>query len=283
VNKASTKKEIILLEDTVWLLVESVGLPVYDFNFREWFHCRIPYERPSQICAIARVGAVTDYGRFYLECKEQGITLIHSPEEYLRASQLDQWYPLISYLTPRSVCFKARPTLAEVKAQFSWPVFMKGARQTSQHQRKLSIVETDEAFCEAIDSFSRDPILAWQDVVCREFVSLRRLNDSDQDSTKLPRGFEFRTFWWRGKLAGAGRYWWEGNAYDWTESERAAAIAVGEEAARRVAVPFLVIDLAQTTEGRWIVIECNDAQESGYAGVSPIGLWQRIVDYEKAS
>lgn len=58
---------------------------------------------------------------------------------------------------------------------------------------------------------------------------------------------------------------------------------MGEEAARRVAVPFLVVDLAQTIDGRWMVIECNDGQESGYAGVSPIGLWQRIVDYERAN
>jgi hypothetical protein len=109
------------------------------------------------------------------------------------------------------------------------------------------------------------------------------LNLSDEDTTKVPRSFEFRTFWWKGKLAGAGRYWWEGGAYDWTESERAAALAVGEEAAQRVAVPFLVIDLAQMADGRWIIIECNDAQESGYAGVSPIGLWQKIVDYERGS
>jgi hypothetical protein len=181
------------------------------------------------------------------------------------------------------VCFKGPPTLADVKAQFRWPIFMKGARQTSRHQRKLSIIESDEAFCEAIENFSRDPILAWQDVVCREFASLRRLNLSDEDTTKVPRSFEFRTFWWKGKLAGAGRYWWEGGAYDWTESERAAALAVGEEAAQRVAVPFLVIDLAQMADGRWIIIECNDAQESGYAGVSPIGLWQKIVDYERGS
>jgi hypothetical protein len=283
VNSVAGKREIIVLEEAVWLLVEPVGLPVYDFNFREWFHCRTSPERSSGICAIARVGAITDYGRVYLECKEQGITLIHSPVEYLRASQLDQWYPLISDLTPRSVCFKGKPTLSELKDQFSWPVFLKGARQTSRHQRKLSIIKSDQAFAEAIDHFSRDPILAWQDVVCREFVPLRRLNDSDHDSTKLPRSFEFRTFWWKGKLAGAGRYWWEGGTYDWTECERSAALAVGEEAARRIAVPFLVIDLAQTAEGRWIVIECNDAQESGYAGVSAIGLWQKIVDYERVS
>jgi hypothetical protein len=281
VSNHTAKREIVLLENAIWLLVEQIGLPIYDFDFRKWFHCQSPYERPPNICAVARVGAVTDYDRFYRDCREEGITLIHSPEEHVRASQLHKWYPLISDLTPRSVCFTGKPPLAEVKAKFSWPVFMKGARQTSRHQRKLSIIESDADFCEAIDSFSRDPILAWQDVVCREFVPLRKINDSAEDSTKLPRSFEFRTFWWKGKLAGAGRYWWEGEPYDWTEKERTVALSVGEEAARRAAVPFLVVDLAQTATGRWIVIECNDAQESGYAGVSPIGLWQKIVDYER--
>ena len=279
----TTKKEIILLEDAVCLLVKPIGLPIYDFDFRKWFHCRGSYERPSEMSAIARVGAVTDYSRFYLECKTEGVTLIHSPDEHLRASQLNRWYPLISDLTPRSVCFKGKPTLADVKAQFSWPVFMKGARQTSRHQRKLSIIESDAQFYEAIESFSRDPILAWQDIVCREFVSLRQLNDSDKDSTKLPRSFEFRTFWWKGKLAGAGRYWWEGAPYDWTQSERIAALAIGEEVARQLNVTFLVVDLAQTADGLWIAIECNDGQESGYAGVSPIGLWQKVVDFERES
>ena len=40
----------------------------------------------------------------------------------------------------------------------------------------------------------------------------------------------------------------------------------------------MVIDLALTANGDWIVIECNDVMESGYASVSPLGLWQSILD-----
>jgi hypothetical protein len=43
-------------------------------------------------------------------------------------------------------------------------------------------------------------------------------------------------------------------------------------------VPFLVIDIAQRQDGRWVLIECNDGQESGYAGVSPFSLWQHVVE-----
>ncbi len=44
-----------------------------------------------------------------------------------------------------------------------------------------------------------------------------------------------------------------------------------------VDVPFLVIDLAQTASGEWICIECNDGQESGYAGINPIEMWRAVL------
>lgn len=273
--------EILLLEDKVWLLVSQVGVPIYDFNFRDLFHTRSPYNPPAMIDVVARVGAPADYDQFYGECQQDGIRLINSPEEHRRASQLDAWYSLLSDFTPKSICFPGRPTLEQVKEQFDWPVFMKGTRQTSRHQRKLSIIHDNDEFRIAMESYAHDPILGWQDAACREFVPLRRLTDDDADETKMPRSFEFRTFWWKGQLAGAGRYWWEGAAYDWTARERSAGLAIAAEAARRVNVPFLVVDIAQTKTGRWIVIECNDGQESGYAGVSPFGLWQKIVDFER--
>lgn len=43
-------------------------------------------------------------------------------------------------------------------------MFMKGARQTSRHQRKLSLIENDQDFLAAMEIYSVDPILKWQDV-----------------------------------------------------------------------------------------------------------------------
>ncbi len=106
---------------------------------------------------------------------------------------------------------------------------------------------------------------------------------------RIPVSFEFRTFWWRPggegdpRCVGFGPYWWEASPYPPTEAERASALALAGEAARRVLVPFLVVDVAMTAEGRWIVIECNDGQESGYNGVQRLLLWQRIVEAERAA
>ena len=128
-------------------------------------------------------------------------------------------------------------------------------------------------------AYRHDPILQWQGIVCREYVPLRPVGDAKHN--RIPSSFEFRTFWWKGELVGCGRYWWEERPYDMSPAERTAAISVAAEVAHRVGVPFLVVDIAQTVDGRWIVIECNDAQESGYAGAAPIGIWQNIVAIEK--
>jgi hypothetical protein len=52
---------------------------------------------------------------------------------------------------------------------------------------------------------------------------------------------------------------------------------MAREAVRRLNVPFVVIDIAKTADGRWIVIECNDAQETGYTGLPAKALWERVL------
>ena len=53
--------------------------------------------------------------------------------------------------------------------------------------------------------------------------------------------------------------------------------------ARRLRVPFLVVDFAKTADGRWIVIECNDGQESGYAAASPRAIWEAVLACETSA
>jgi hypothetical protein len=50
--------------------------------------------------------------------------------------------------------------------------------------------------------------------------------------------------------------------------------------AKRLNVTFPCSNIAKIEEGKWIVIEVNDAQESGYAGVSPVYMWQKIIEKE---
>lgn len=267
--------DLFLLEDAIWLWTRPVGVPVYDFAFDQLFACRRPYERPAQVEAVARVGALDSYETAHAELLAEGVRLVHDPAQYLRATRLPLWYPLIEDLTPRSLWFSGPPDPKDIEAELGWPIFMKGARQTSRHRRKLSIIAGPDELARALEDYAQDPILGWQDIVCRKLVSLRPVEDPDPE--RIPSSYEFRTFWWRGELAGCGRYWFEGIPYDLAPDERGPALSLAQEVARRVDVPFLVVDIAQQVDGAWVVIECNDGQESGYAGVSPFALWQEVV------
>ena len=279
-HPGETRADLLHIDDTLWVLTAPTGVSVYDFAFDRFLPCRRPWERPATVEAVARTGAFEDYPARYAELLAGGVRLLHTPDQHLVSSTLPGWYPLLADLSPRSIWFDTPPDATTVGDALGWPIFVKGMRQTSRHNRALAIITDPDAFVRAMEAYARDPILGWQGVVCREFVPLRPVEDTDPQ--RIPASFEFRTFWWRGQLVGLGRYWWESRPYGLTDDERSRVVAVADEAARRVAVPFLVVDVAQAADGRWVVIECNDGMESGYAGVSPIGLWQNVVGIERA-
>jgi hypothetical protein len=182
-------------------------------------------------------------------------------------------------LTPESRWYDVAPSSEDAEKLFGWPIFLKGSRQTSRHNAKLSIVQGPSEYDAAIAAFREDSMLHWQKIVLRRFIPLRSV-PADMGQ-RIPASYEFRTFWWKGNLVGAGPYFAEFCKYQWTADESAQAISLAAEAARRVELPFIVVDVAQTQAGNWIVIEINDAQESGYSGVIPLQLWQNIVELEK--
>lgn len=267
--------DLFLLEDRVWVLKQHTNNPAFDFAFDSTFVCRRPWERPESLTAIARVGAPQCYSSLYHQCADQGIRLVNSPEQHQCGSELPEWYPCISDLTPRSAWFDSPPDPEVVAEVIGWPVFVKGARQTSRHDPAKAVARNAAEYKQLIERYCSDAILSWQQCVIRELVQLRPV--SAEQSFKIQPSFEFRTFWLRKQLVGAGPYWSQFASYSWSSAERDACLAVAEAAAERVDCPFLVVDMAQTVDGRWIVIECNDAQESGYAGVSPFSLWNEIL------
>jgi hypothetical protein len=267
--------DLLLVEDAFWVITRTTQNPAYDFRFDSLLSCRRPTVRPKVVTAIARVGALRDYGEFFESCASCGIRIVNTPEQHILGSELPAWYDSLRDLTPRSAWYSTPPTAAEIEQRFGWPVFLKGARQTSRHDPSKAIARNAVDYEAIIVRYKTDPILNWQQFVVREFIPLRPV--SCESTNKIQPSFEFRTFWWQGVLVGAGPYWAGFAAYDWTETEKSDCLSVARLAAEAVDCPFLVVDLAQTVDGRWIVIECNDAQESGYAGVSPFALWNSII------
>jgi ATP-grasp domain, R2K clade family 3 len=271
--------DIFQVESALWIAEAKIGLSVYDFAFTELMACRHSRYGMDEVTAVGRFGAVENYEELYGNLLECGVRLIHSPEMYQACSDLPTWYPRLAGLTPQSWWFDVAPDAETAGSLAGWPLFLKGSRQTSRHNAKLSIVRTPAEYTAAISSFSKDKMLHWQQIVIRRFERLRPL--VAEMGERIPASFEFRTFWWRGALVGAGPYFAAFTKYDWNETEKRVALDLAEDAARRSEVIFVVVDVAQREDGSWIVIEINDAQESGYTGIQPLTLWQNIVEIER--
>ena len=265
---------IARLEDCLLVVSRQVGAPVYDFDFDLNFSCTHPYRYHDQEMCVLRVGPLADYRLEYEEKADWGLRVVNSPQEHFRASDLQGWYPVIADLTPSTRVFDKLPSATEIESEFGWPVFVKGSRQTSRHNRERAIARNAAEYSLLCEAYSRDPILHWQQPVVREFVRLDPI--AGEVPNKLPPSREFRTFWWNGELVGCGHYWFQLPSYG--ASDLSAGIAIAQDAASRLSVPFLVVDIARKASGGWIVIECNDAQEAGYAGLSPRVLWRNILD-----
>jgi hypothetical protein len=268
---------LLHVEDRLWIVTAPIGRSTYDYEFERHFACRHATFLEGRVPAVARMGAAPDYPQRFAELLELGIELVHSPEDYDKTSYLPNWYPFIADLTPKSIWYSTPPTADEVEEQFAWPVFMKGERQTSHHEGELAIVRDREHFQRVLEAWRRDRILHWQRMVVREFIPLRPVTDIA--TRGIPKSYEFRCFAWRGRCVSMGRYW-TSEAYELTAQEEAEVTALVNEVASRLNVVFLVVDVALSCAGRWIVVECNDGQDSGYAGNNPLILWRRILDCE---
>ncbi len=81
--------DLFQLEQTLWILEAKTNQAIYDFSFSQFFDCRRPFYRPEKVVAIARVGAI-DYDNHYSSLHNDGIQLIHTPEQHNRASLLPE-------------------------------------------------------------------------------------------------------------------------------------------------------------------------------------------------
>ncbi|XZF14721.1 ATP-grasp domain-containing protein [Chitinophagaceae bacterium MMS25-I14] len=271
-------EDIFELNESLCVATTITHFSLYDFDFRRYFDCRSVFSENS-LPAVLRIGAIKNYETLYNDFNNSGVKLINSVEEHNRASLLPHWYPLIQELTPRSKWYDELPAIAEVGKDFGWPVFIKGERQTNRHKRSLSIAENEADLERILQAWQADPVLHWQKMICREFVALEKVGDVEGDNIQVSK--EFRVFTWKNKVAGIGPYWQTERKIQLTAKDATAITKLAETVAEIVDVPFLVVDIAQQTNGKWIVIELNDAQESGYAGVSKLKLWENIISFSK--
>lgn len=258
-----------------YVLTRRFGVPTYDFDFETQPGCSHPVYLPDEITCIARIGLIADYADVHERLRMQGLRLVNDPVQSRRANDLAMWSPLLSELTPRSIVFEGEVDVARVERELGYPLFVKTVQQTHGHLRALAFVDDRAALVRSIAGYRAVPHLASQPIAVRERVSLR-LAARRGPSERVPNAWEHRVFVLDGHVVGLGAYWRDAGITR-SEDEDAAIRALALEVQRRLDVPFLAVDVAQRDDGQLIVIETNDAQESGYTTIDPEALWREVI------
>lgn len=258
------------------VLLRKTGNDVYDFDFRNNFECRSVVSE-VEAPVLLHIGAVEDYAGVEATLEDMGMKLLVHEGEHLRCSTIEEWYPSLKDKTPFTKIYDELPQVEELLIDFSFPVFIKGNRQTNRHKKSQCIIENIDQYNALRKEWERDRILSWQKVAVREYVPLQVI-DADSYPDMVPISYEFRFFYFEGKCMAYGPYWYMGHQYSLPESELQKVLKLTDWAAQRLAVSFPAIDVAKTTSGEWIIIEVNDAQESGFVGANPLVLWNNTIE-----
>lgn len=253
----------------------NTGNDVYDFNFRNNFDCKSVISE-VEVPVLLHIGAIEDYAGIEAALDELGMKLLVHEVEHIRCSTIEKWYPALKDRTPFTRVYDQLPDAQEILKEFSFPIFVKGNRQTNRHKRSQCIIENIEQYDALRKEWRHDSILSWQKVAVREHVPLLEL-DSESFPDQVPISYEFRFFYFEGKCMAYGPYWYMGRQYSLPENELTEVLKLTDWAAERLGVIFPAIDVAKTASGEWIIIEVNDAQESGFVGVNPLVLWNNTI------
>lgn len=192
---------------------------------------------------------------------------INNYSEHLYCADMKNWYEDLIDYTPKTYF-----QLQDVPDK--GPFIVKGQTNSKKFLwDKLMFADNKKQAIDIAIKLKEDTFYQNQDIYVREYISLLTYMTSIHN---LPITKEFRFFCYNGKILSGGFYW-SSHVEDLKELNikipdcnevppswlKNIVKIVGDK------VPFYVIDVAQTLNNEWIVIEVNDAQMSGLSQNDP--------------
>ena len=208
-----------------------------------------------------------DYSALYQALKTRNTLLINAPESYEHCHLLPASYDVIESHTPRTIWLPLPDCLDEIKVRAALqtfgaaPIIIKDYVKSRKHEwhEACFIPDASDAVA-AARVVARFLELQGDDLVgglvFREYVALKIIGAHAQSAMPLAR--EFRLFFLDGRLLTSANYWAQGDY-----AGEAPPLALFQNIATRVRSRFFSMDVAQKTDGQWIVVELGDGQVAG--------------------
>jgi hypothetical protein len=202
-----------------------------------------------------------------------GGRLIQSYEQHCYIANFDYYWDIQEF-TPKTY-FRFQDVYSD---NYNGPLIVKGRTNSRKAQWNKSFYAQNRlAAAEIATELSADGLIGYQELIYRQYVPLKVF---DYGLYGLPYSNEYRFFYYKDCLLAGGYYW--STAPDWVVERCREVPSEAIEFAGQVAkiverkVNFFVVDVAETTEGSWIVIEINDGSMSGLSECDPHQLYDNL-------
>lgn len=229
---------------------------------------------------IPRYSALPFYEELEIDVNNLGSSLINSYRQHRFVANLENWYEVLKDFTPKSWF-----NIMDVPID-DGPYVLKGETNSKKflwdtHMFAENRLKVTDVYCKLMD----DEMISEQRIVVRKFVKLKKIADGLRG---LQVSNEFRFFVLNGQILCGGFYW--SNYWDDLD-DKPSIREVPKDLLMSVVsivkdyVNFFVVDVAQTENGDWIVIELNDGQQSGLSMCDPNDLYDnmyRVLHGEKS-
>jgi len=201
--------------------------------------------------------------------------LVNSPDDYQWSFNFPKWYEVFTnHETPKSITFTGDEIsslglvkVAELVSQQvgAKPLIIKDWLKSRKHEwfdacfikDASDINESVRVMTNFFELQGRD---FYGGLVFREYLTLRKLGTHPQ--SKMPLPVEFRTFFLNQKPLVTTKYW--NNDISYPVDVESPPEAWLQDIGKKMQSPFVALDIAQSEDGKWWVIEVNDGGSAGY-------------------
>lgn len=237
---------------------------------------------------LGRYSVLPYYRELTADVRYSGAEMLLSPYKHQAVSDISCWYPDLEGLTPRTF-FGPLNTLEALRDQGRWPstpMVLKGHINSRKGSWKTHMYAKDISEARGVlFALTDDALITTQGVCVREYVPLRSFGEG---ISGCPISNEWRYFVCRDQVVARGFYWSDAIEDDLIPDSVLASppdVFVRHQVIPRLKAaggrPLYVVDVAETQDGRWIVIEMNDAQMCGLSAVPPDELYRNLAQILK--
>jgi hypothetical protein len=223
---------------------------------------------PKNSLVIGRYSVLPFYDELEKDLTVNGSKLVNTTKQH-------NWIKYGYYFDHEIQPYTPRTWDSLTQTDYLGPFVVKGFVNSRKHQWDTHMFAKDRVQATLVAStlMNDDPLIQQQGVIFREYIPLVKFETGINGQ---PFADEWRFFFLGKELISYGYYWSIAEKVDYGVDPAMVTFAKGLAEIVANKTNFYVLDIARTEEGRFILVEINDAQMSGLSMINPETFYKNL-------